>query len=235
MIIKYSLERSPFFSESVGYTARVQEGINHDLDSIVDLLVRMGSTLNRPDIKGTLDSFLRLAAQITARGETITTDVFSTSFSITGVFSSAQDQFDPRYHNIKVNTQPGKALKAALKDLSVKKVTTPQPRPIVAQVQHSHKGSEHGQLYPGQVLEIIGSLLKIEGEHPNNGIYFVAEDGTPHKVYTLADNKPGRLLVLVPPLPPGNYTLHITTQYKGGTPHLKTPRTGTFTTPLTVA
>lgn len=235
MALKYSLDESPFFSQSGVYTARVQGVINHNLDSIIDQLVRMGSTLNRPDIEGTLNSFFRLAAQLTAQGETITTDFCSTSFSIKGVFNSTLNQFDPRYHSIKVHAQPGKTLKAALKKLSVKKVVASQPQPWVAQVQHSHKGSEYGQLYPGQVLKINGSLLKIVGQHPDNGIYFVAADGTPHKVTTLVENKPGRLIVLVPPLKSGNYTLRITTQYKGGYPHLKTPRTGTFSKPLAVA
>ena len=78
-------------------------------------------------------------------------------------------------------------------------------------------------------------MLKIEGNHSDNGVYFIASDGTKKRVATIADNKPARLFVVLPKLTNGEYTLQITTQYNGGGSGLKNPRTGTFYKLLTVA
>lgn len=84
------------------------------------------------------------------------------------------------------------------------------------------------------MLEITGSRLKLDGDNATNGVYLVAGDNTRNKVITVVDNKPARLIVILPTLAAGEYALQITTQYNGGGSGLKSPRIGTFSKLLTV-
>jgi len=234
MSLKYSLTENLLTAQSDDYNARPQEVKSHDLESIIGQMLEKGSTVTRADILAVLNNFFEVAGTITAAGETINTDLFKTNLSITGMFEGAGDTFDRGRHTIKVNTNAGKVLKEALDNIQVEKTTAPEAIPYILEVKDSVSGSVNDQITSGGVLEITGSLLKIEGDSTDNGVYLVAGNGTKNKIATLVDNKPARLFVILPKLSAGEYTLQITTQYTGGAP-VKTPRTGTFSKPLTVA
>ncbi|UOB18152.1 DNA-binding domain-containing protein [Abyssalbus ytuae] len=234
MSLKYSLKKNLLTPQPDDYTARPQGVKSYDLENIIAQMLTKGSTVTRTDILAVLNNFFEVVGDITANGGTINTDLFKTKFSITGVFDSATDGFDKNRHTIKINTNTGKILKEALAKIQVEKVTTPEIIPHIIEVKDSISGSINNQITSNGILEITGSLLKIEGNHPNNGVYLIAKDGTKHQVTTIADNKPTRLFVMLPTLNPGQYTLQVTTQHKGGTPLLNTPRTGIFNKLLTV-
>ncbi len=234
MSLKYSLTENLLTEQADDYNARPQEVKSHDLESIIAQMLEKGSTVTRADILAVLSNFFEVASSITANGEAIHTDLFKTNFSIAGVFEGATDSFDKSRHRIKVNTTAGKVLKEALKKIRVEKVSASEVIPHILEVKDSISGSVNEQITSGGILEITGSLLKIEGDHSDNGVYFVARDGTKKRVATIADNKPARLFVVLPKLASGEYTLQITTQYNGGGSGLKNPRTGTFDKLLTV-
>ena len=233
MSLKYSLTENLLTAQPDDYNARPQEVSSHNLESIISQMLEKGSTVTRADILAALNNFFEVVASITASGETINTDLFKTSLSITGVFDGAGDTFDKSRHTIKVNTNAGKVLKEAVAKIQVEKTTTPESIPYILEVKDSVSGIVNDQITSGGVLEITGSLLKVDGDNAANGVYLVAADGSKNKVPTLVDNKPARLFVILPALTAGEYTLQITTQYTGGTP-VKTSRTGTFSKPLTV-
>ncbi|UOB18415.1 DNA-binding domain-containing protein [Abyssalbus ytuae] len=233
MSLKYSLNENLLTPQPDDYSARPQGVKSHDLESIIAQMVSKGSTVTRTDILAVLNNFFEVVGAITANGETINTDLFKTNFSISGVFEGATDGFDKSRHTIKINTNTGKVLKEALAKIQVEKITTPEIIPHIIEVKDSISGSVNDHITSNGILEITGSLLKIEGDHPDNGIYLIAEDGTKNKVTTIADNKPGRLFAVLPTLTAGEYTLEVTTQYNGGNSELKAPRTGTFNKPLT--
>ena len=234
MSLKYALIENTLPPNVGSYLARLQNVKSHDLESIINLMLRRGNTLTYTDILAVNNGLSEEIIQLAASGETISTPLFKLSFSITGVFDSPTDIFDPNRHEIKIHLSPGKALKAAVKKIKLRKVAPSVNQPYIIEVTDSVSESVNSQITSAGVLEINGSLLKIEGDHPSNGVYLVADDKTEYKVQTLAGNKPSRLIVLLPSLAPGPYILKITTQYNGGK-GLKSPRTGIFKQILTVA
>ncbi|MDR0408801.1 MAG: DUF4469 domain-containing protein, partial [Spirochaetaceae bacterium] len=97
-------------------------------------------------------------------------------------------------------------------------------------------GTLNNKLTPGRDIRISGSKLKIGGDSPEAGLYFVpVADGAPVKVAPsdIVVNHPSELIVLVPPLAAGAYHVKVATQYTSGKP-LKTPHTFTFDKSLTV-
>ncbi|ACF14789.1 conserved hypothetical protein [Chloroherpeton thalassium ATCC 35110] len=232
-MIKYALMENLLTARTDDYMAQPQDVRSHDLESITEKMLAKGTTITKTDTVAVLNSFFEVVSEITRDGESVNTELINTGFSIQGVFLGATDTFDSKRHSIKLNVNPGKALKKSLSDITLEKTASTDVLPQILEVKDSISGSVNESITSSGVVEIKGSLLKIEGDNQNNGVVFLDAQGAVHKVTTLVDNKPARLIVLLPALPAGEYTLQITTQYSGGT-ILKTPRTGTFNKPLTV-
>jgi hypothetical protein len=107
---------------------------------------------------------------------------------------------------------------------------------FISRVVDVRSGSVNDLLTPGRNARIEGGKLKIAGEQPACGVYFVnAADQTRVKVDAadIVENQNAHLLVIVPALAAGTYHLEVTTQYAGSN-ILKEPRTTVFDRPLMV-
>lgn len=85
-------------------------------------------------------------------------------------------------------------------------------------------------------LRIAGSKLKLAGDNPSNGVFFVdaaTQGRTAVEASDIVTNNPSELLVVIPPLAAGKYTVEVVTQYAVST-LLKEPRTALFDKALTV-
>jgi hypothetical protein len=114
------------------------------------------------------------------------------------------------------------------------KVQTPVTGPIIAAIKDSISGLTDGTLSIGGVLDISGSRLKEYPELPDDGVYFIAADGTEYKVSTLVENKPSRLITMIPELSAGVYTLEMRTHYIGSSVPGKQLRKAQFAKQLSV-
>lgn len=234
MSLKYALVENLLTSRTNDYVAKPQEVRSHDLASITERMIQKGSTITKTDTLAVLNTFFEVVKEITQEGETIHTELIHTNFSIQGVFDSATEKFDPKKQKLKINVNAGKKLKKALPLVTLEKTTTTEPLPNLVEVKDSISGSVNDRITSGGVVEIIGSMLKVEGTKTANGVFFTAQDGTAHKVNTIVENKPSKLIVICPTLTPGKYTLQVTTQYSGSK-QVKETKTGTFHKQLTVA
>ena len=234
MLLEYALSNNAITPDPNDCTARVQNVTSYDLEAIKALMLDKGTTLTRTDIDAGVTNFFEVLADCIARGGTINTPLFRSGFSISGVFNDSTDAFDPARHGINLNLIPGPLLLEALKKITLTKVKATDSLPQVGRVQDSATKSINDQITPSGPIIINGSLLKVEGNHPSNGVYFVAQDGTATPVELMVENNPGKLIVMVPALQAGTYTLQVTTQYNGTGDGVKTPRTKTFKQPLTV-
>ncbi|MDR2537782.1 MAG: DUF4469 domain-containing protein, partial [Treponema sp.] len=97
-------------------------------------------------------------------------------------------------------------------------------------------GSINGTLTLGRDVKLSGAKLKIAGDNPDVGLFFVpAGGGAEVKVdpSDLVVNNPSELIAVIPPLSAGIYRVKLVTQYSHGK-LLKTPHTFTFDKDLTV-
>lgn len=91
-------------------------------------------------------------------------------------------------------------------------------------------------LTPGGVVMLWGSNLKIGGDNPDMGLWFVPETGNAVKAEVIITNKPASLIAMIPAtLTPGNYTLRVTTQFNGTRRGLIAPRVSTYDRVLVVS
>jgi hypothetical protein len=92
-------------------------------------------------------------------------------------------------------------------------------------------------LTPGGQFNVSGHKIKVAGDSPEVGVYFVSVADPAVRVKVaghLAENAPHRLIGIIPTLTPGAYTLEVVTQYTHGGSLLKEPRIITFAPQLTV-
>ncbi|MFC3159200.1 DUF4469 domain-containing protein [Chryseobacterium arachidis] len=107
----------------------------------------------------------------------------------------------------------------------------------ILQVADVKSGTVNDILTPGRNLKISGSRLKISGDSPANGIYFIetaTQERIPVDSGDIVTNNPSELIIVIPDLPAGNYTVEVTTQFSGSSVHLKESRTAFFDKQLTV-
>ena len=105
-------------------------------------------------------------------------------------------------------------------------------------VTNTFDGNTDGYISAGEDILIEGTKIKVAGDDPSCGVYFInRDDDTSYKVERrLTQNDPSRIIARVPAeLAPGAYTLRIITQYSNSAVLLKEPRTLEYDQPLGVS
>jgi hypothetical protein len=90
-----------------------------------------------------------------------------------------------------------------------------------------HTESLNSVITPGNMIHITGHKIRVEGDDPACGVWFVAQaDGARVAISEhLAVNRGAELVGAIPALTPGSYRLEVVTKYTHGTRPLKEART----------
>jgi len=232
-MLKYSLTRNLLTGNADDYTAKTQSLGSYDKEAIITNMLWRGSLLTRTDIVAVLNGFEESIANIIHDGGTVNTPLFNTSFSISGVFEGAVDNFDHKRHKVNVKFNKGILIRNAEAKVIPEKTGAIANRLQILEVVDSVSGKMNEQLTSGGVLKIWGDNIKIMGDNPDCGLYFVPESGETVKAQVIAQNKPKSLIVLIPMLSVGIYTIKVVTQFTRGT-LLKSPSAYSFSKTLLV-
>jgi hypothetical protein len=89
---------------------------------------------------------------------------------------------------------------------------------------------------PGGVLQLGGSRLKFLPQEENNGVFLIDEQGIATKLSVIVENKPARIMVMLPAdFPQGAYFAKVRTTFSGGSAKpIRTLKTNRFYKELTV-
>ena len=231
-MLKYSLTRNLLTDEG-NYTAKAQSSGSFDKEAIITDMLRRGSLLTRTDILAVLNGFEESIAGIINDGGAVNTPLFNTRFSISGVFDGGADNFDHKRHKVNVKFNKGVLIRNTEAKIILEKTVAIAPQLQILEVKDSVSGKVNDRLTPGGVLEGWGNNIKIAGENPDCGLYFVPSLGEAVKAQVIVQNKPSSLIIAIPSLAAGTYTLELVTQFTNG--HLlKLPRTCYFNKMLIV-
>jgi hypothetical protein len=153
------------------------------------------------------------------------------------VFKNVKDRYDRLRHAIYFMFTQGEILRQGLDGIEVEITGVGEAGAVIVEAVDVKTGSVNDRITPNRNLRIRGSKLKLAGEHPDVGVYFVSETtGEQIKVEAdeIVDNKPSELVIIVPQLESGLYFVKVSTQFSSGSALLKEPRTVTFDKTLTV-
>lgn len=219
------------------YVARVKSERTLNVKEICKEAVnRGGAPTTAESMDHNVNLFLKEMAYQLSDGFSVNTGYFTASTLIRGVFNSPAETFNPDKHAILYQFNQGELLRKELASIAVEITGVGDSSISIAEVHDVKTGSVNDLLTPNRNLRIKGYKLKIAGNYRGNGVYFVNQStGIRTKVEDadIVNNNPAELIIVIPALEVGAYTLEVTSQYSGAVP-LKEPRTATLNKPLTV-
>ena len=132
--------------------------------------------------------------------------------------------FDGNRHKLNINLTKGSLFREAEKNVKFEKTNTPVPLPQIQEVKDSVSGTVNERLTARGVVEVRGYNLKIDGDDPTCGLWFVSAGGQETRAEVIIENKPSRIIAMIPALSGGNYQVKVVTQYSGGGKFLLIPK-----------
>ncbi len=234
-MLKYALRENLLTAAPDDFMAQVQDVRSYTLDEIIDLMMQKGSTLTRADVAAVLQIYGEVCASIIADGSALNTPLMNTSLSISGVFNGANDSFDKKRHTVNLNITAGILLRDVLPKIKCEKTEGASTDPYITEVTDIVTGTANTTLTKGGVVQLVGSRLKFDAKDTAQGIFFVPETGEAVRAAVIAENKPARLMAIIPAdLAAGTYYIEVRSKHSGGGKPLKAVKAGRFAKPLTV-
>ena len=199
---------------------------------------RGGADISAANMQHAVELFLKEMSFQLCNGYSVNLGGYITAHvGIKGVFNGEHDDFDSERHKVAFDFQVGAVLRKMMPFIQVDVPGLADSGLKLLQIEDVATGSINDQLTPGNNLRVLGHKVKIAGDDPEVGIYFVSETArarvkvAPNQIAT---NTGSQLLFIIPALPDGTYHLEVTTQYSNANALLKAPRTFKLDMPLTV-
>ena len=234
-MLKYSLRENLLTPAPDDYMAQAADVRSYTLDEIIDLMMEKGTTLTRADVAATLQVYGEVVSAIIKDGSAVNTPLMNTSMSISGVFDGANDSFDKKRHTVNLNITAGTLLRDAVTKVKCEKTEGVSTDPYITEVADIVSGKVNEVLTKGGVVQLTGSRLKFDAKDTAQGIFFVPETGEAVRATVIAENKPARLMAIIPAdLAAGTYYIEVRSKHSGGGKPLKAVKAGRFAKPLTV-
>ena len=230
MAVKYALFENHLTSDPDDYMAIVQSQRTRDINDIIDIMIGRGSTVTKAEALSVLEEFNNALSQVLADGDSINLPFFKAKISISGEFANAEAPFDRNIHHLNLKVRPGDVLSKIVKDLAVERVQGLSAVPTLKTFKDVVSDTTNDTLTANGVGELKGSHLKIDTTDADQGVFFIAADGTETAVSTYIRNKPGNLIFMIPTLTSGTYSLVVRSKPK----NIKSIRSGTLDASLTV-
>ncbi|UTC91836.1 DNA-binding domain-containing protein [Treponema denticola] len=234
-MLKYSLRENLLTPAPDDYMAQAADVRSYTLDEIIDLMMEKGTTLTRADVAATLQVYGEVVSAIIKDGSAVNTPLMNTSMSISGVFDGANDSFDKKRHTVNLNITAGTLLRDAVTKVKCEKTEGVSTDPYITEVTDIVTGTVNTTLTKGGVVQLVGARLKFDAKDAAQGIFFVPETGEAVRAAVIAENKPARLMAIIPAdLAVGTYYIEVRSKHSGGGKPLKAVKAGRFAKPLTV-
>ena len=205
-----------------------------DKSAFIDRMLKRGTSVTSTDALAVMNAIEETAVDLILQGYTLNLPLMNTSFSISGVFDGPLDTFDGNRHKLNINLTKGVLLRDAEKNVKLEKTSVPAPMPQIQEVRDSVSRSVNEKLTARGVIELRGYNLKIDGDESSCGLWFVAENGTETKAEVIIENKPSKIIAMIPDLAAGKYQVKVATQFSGGGKFLLAPKVFVYQKNLTV-
>jgi hypothetical protein len=200
-------------------------GIERICSSMKD---RGGFTGNYSVLLDNVKQFLDEAVYQLCDGYSVNLGYFSIYPNIGGTFQSVDEPYVKAKHPVRFRFRTNAKLRKMADHIVVEIKGEAKNKPRIGKFTDIDENSVNKLYVPGDMFSITGSKIKIAGDNPDCGLYFVPE-GSPEaavKVTRIMDNKPSKITGIAPLTECTCSRVEIRTQYTGSkTVYLKEPRT----------
>lgn len=236
--IKANLYPNLLTEDPNDYVARVISERSLNVKQICKEAVgRGGAPTTAAAMEHNVNLFLKEMAYQLCDGFSVNTGYFTACPLIKGVFNSQNETFDSAKHSLMFQMNQGEFLRKEIGNVQVEISGVGSSSIKIDEVIDIKTGSVNDLLTPGKGLRIYGFKIKVGGNHPDNGVYFINQSSNvrtkvPNDEFIT--NNPSEVVVEIPELPAGTYKMEITSQFNTGPVYLNDPRTSTYDKLLTV-
>ena len=152
---------------------------------------------------------------------------FSVHPNIGGTFTSSRDVHDNKKNPINFKFRTNSTLRDLTNDIDVIITGLEDGSAFIDEFVDNYENSINSLFVPGNVFTIHGNKIKVAGDNPNCGIFFVPVDAPAKavKVKRIVENFPAKIIGEVPSTKYRRNRIEIRTQFSSsGSPFLKQPR-----------
>ena len=199
-------------------------------------VIRGGATTTEHAMEHNVSLFFKEMGFLLCDGYSINTGYFTAGALIKGVFSNPKESFNSDKHSVLFQFNQGTTLRKALANVKVDILGVAETGCEILQVIDVKSGTTNDLITPNRNIKIKGSKIKLAGDNPEVGLYFIHQitgETTKADASDIATNNPSELIVIVPELKAGTYSIEIRTHYNGSR-NVKDLRTAIFDKGLTV-
>ena len=193
----------------------------------VSLKKRGGFTGNYTDLVSYVKQYFDEAAYQLCNGYTVDAGYFSIYPVLGGVFNSAWDEPDRKKHPVRFRFRVQPRLAAITQHITIEIDGEADTLGSIVSFTDFESGSVNETASPGNIFSLYGARLKISGNDPRVGVYFVSGKEPEKEVKVerrLVTNTASRITGIVPHLESGEWKARVITQYTVGGSFLKDPR-----------
>ena len=214
-MVKYALKENTLGDDSTGCIAVVSALGVASLDDVIGHMITEGSGLTRPQAMAYFEKLAQSVEYFINLGFTVSTPLFRSRTSISGVFKNKYDSFDPARHQMNVRTISGVRLNKLEKGLSVVKTRLNRLFPSPEILTDATTGTDNSKVTSKGVAILRGNLLKFDPQDSQQGIFFTAADNPAGeiRVDNYASIRSNEVSFQIPALEPKDYTLSVKSTY----------------------
>ena len=216
MSLNYALFNNPLTTDTDDLIARVQNVETVEFQEVMKMLTRRGLTTTDTEAESVVNELIHTINEVVSSGKSVITPFANYRLSIKGVFNHSDDLFESSIHKVKINCSAGKNIKIDYDTLKLEKVRAESAHPEIDKFIDYATQKENELISSTGTAEIKGELLKLDPEDADQGIFFIAGDGTEKRVEIYMRNKPSDIIFNIPAgLLAGNYILEIRNKNNG--------------------
>ena len=210
------------------YIAKTENEDVLSIERICDSLYNRGGFAGSHDsLKENVRQFMDECAFLLADGFGINLKFFSVHPNIGGTFNSENEVYDPKKNPISFKFRVHLPLQNLIKHITVEITGLADAKASIDEFIDREEDSVNTLFLPGNMFCISGNKIKIAGDDPACGVYFVPVDDPSKavKVSRIGENDRSRITGISPDTGYVRNRIEIHTQFAGSTTNLlKQPR-----------
>jgi hypothetical protein len=200
------------------YLARTNNEASLSIEEVCAALKnRGGFTGNYNDLVEYVRQFFDETAYQLCDGFAVNTSYFSIHPNVGGTFDKVTQGHDTQRHPVTFRFRTRAPLRALAEHIVVDVEGLADTQGYIDEFVDVSTEAVNETLTPGGMFNMSGHKIKVAGNSPEAGVYFVNEaDGSAVKVAGhFAENTASRLIGVIPPLGAGKWKAEVKTQYSG--------------------
>jgi hypothetical protein len=209
-----------YFPKGGPYIARTDSEATLNVDQICAAARDRGGFVGDfEDFADYVKQFLNEAAYQLLDGFAVNMGYFSIHANLGGTFDTVHELPDPRKHPLTFRFHPLKPMRELAESTHVVVEGLADTDGYIDEFLDSENASVNGVYEPGNQFMISGHKIKIAGDDPGCGLYFVpaGSGGPPVKVTRIVENSANKIIGIIPETSWAYCKLEIHTQYSGST------------------